>query len=65
MSKLYEIFLAGQINEYIAGRGLMTPIQSAYRPAHSTTLALLKIASDINRALDKKLVFEAYDGILF
>src|ERR1700704_1953190 len=55
-AKLYEILLAEQINEFIALRGLMTPIQSAYRPAHRTMTALLKIETNISRVMDDRLV---------
>lgn len=34
----------------------MTQCQSAYRAKHSTTTALLKIAHDMSKALDKKLI---------
>ena len=56
MSKLFENLLAKQIQEFISRRNLMSPLQSGFRPAHSTTTAMLKIAHDINRALDKKLM---------
>lgn len=56
ISKMFEIILAQQIEEFLKQRSLMSHIQSGFRPAHSTTTALLKITNDISRALDKKLV---------
>lgn len=56
LSKLFEILLSLQVQNFISLRRLQIPFQSAFRPAHSTTSALLKITHDISRALDKKLV---------
>ena len=40
--------------EHIHSNNLMEPLQSAYRPGHSTETALLKAKADILRAMDKQ-----------
>lgn len=54
LSKLLEILLANQINEFLSLHELMSPFQSGFRSHHSTASALLKITHDVSYALDKK-----------
>lgn len=56
LSKVFEILLRKQIQEFIFPNRLLTGDQSAYRRAHSTTTALLKISRDVKVALDRKMV---------
>ena len=51
-SKLLERTVAGQIREYLDEHDLFPPLQSAYRPKHSTETALLKVLDDAYVAAD-------------
>ena len=53
MSKLIERVVADQLSTYMSSNALHCPVQSAYRPFHSTETALLKIANDILCSIDK------------
>jgi hypothetical protein len=53
LAKLLERLVAKQLLAYLRLHGLLPRLQSAYRAAHSTETALLKITSDILSALDK------------
>jgi len=52
ISKLLERFIAGQLNSYLLSTNAMPSSQSAYRHCHSTETALLKVFSDLCRAVD-------------
>lgn len=52
MSKLLERLVAKQLVEYLTTSGLLPELQSAYRAHHSTETAVLKVLSDILKALD-------------
>lgn len=56
LSKVFEILLKKQIQHFLLINKLLLTTQSAYRRAHSTTTALLKISLDLKKALDKKMV---------
>ena len=52
MSKLLERLVAKQLVGYLTAFGLLPRLQSAYRAHHSTETAVLKVMTDILRALD-------------
>ena len=55
-SKVFELLLKWQIQEFVSRHALLTPCQSGFRSKHSTTTALLKITHDIKIAMNKKLI---------
>lgn len=54
ISKVIERIVSEQVRTYLTESNLMPPLQSAYRPGHSTETALLKIISDIIDAADEQ-----------
>ena len=52
LSKVIEKTVLRQPFAYLNSHDLLCPLQSAYRPCHSTETTLLKITNDILRALD-------------
>ena len=52
LSKLLERLVARQLLDYLTTEKLLPDLQSAYRSFHSTETAVLKVMSDILRALD-------------
>ena len=52
MSKLLERLVAKQLVGYLTASGLLPRLQSAYRAHHSTETAVLRVMTDILRALD-------------
>ena len=53
LSKLLERVVAEQLSIFLQSAGSMPSFQSAYRKHHSTETALLKIFTDICKALDE------------
>ena len=51
--KVIEKAVLKQLSGHMDINALHTPVQSAYRPLHSTETALLKVQDDILQALDK------------
>ena len=54
LSKVTEKAVACQLTDYLNATGLQEMFQSAYKVAHSTETALLKVQSDILNAIDKQ-----------
>ena len=51
---MVERIATDQIKSFLAESDLMPPLQSAYRPGHSTETATLKVLSDILDAADSQ-----------
>lgn len=52
LSKVLEKVVAQQITTYLDVNNLVDPLQSAYRKAHSTETAMLKVKCDADQILD-------------
>jgi hypothetical protein len=52
LSKLLERLVARQLLDYLTAENLLPELQSAYRANHSTETAVLKVLTDILRAVD-------------
>ena len=52
VSKIIEKAAMLQISQHVSANNLLTKVQSAYRPLHSTETALLRVQNDILRSLD-------------
>ncbi len=52
LSKLVERVVLKQLTKHLVSCNLYVPVQSAYRPKHSTKPALLKVVSDLLPAVD-------------
>ena len=56
ISKVIERLVSEQLRHFINMNNLLPSVQSAYRSAHSTETAVLKVASDIWDAMDRGMV---------
>lgn len=54
LSKILERVVHHQLTNFMNCHSLFNPFQSGFRPAHSTTSALLKITDDIRNAIDSR-----------
>ena len=54
LDKLLENVVLRQLHPYVHGAGLYGKCQSAYREAHSTETALLRVHNDVMRSLDRQ-----------
>ena len=54
LSKVIERIVAKQIKDFLTDSDMMPPLQSAYRPGHSTETATTKVLSDILDAADSQ-----------
>ena len=53
ISKVLEKFVVKRLEEHIINHNLYDPLQSAYRVAHSTETAIMKIHNDIMNGIDQ------------
>ena len=53
LSKLLECMVARQLTEYLHLHALLPPLQSSFRPGHSTETAALHVMSGIIDAVDR------------
>ena len=54
ISKLLEKVVMGRLNDHLDAHSLREPCQSAYRAAHSTETALIKVFNDMLCAVDQR-----------
>ena len=52
LSKLLERLVFRQLMEYMSSADLLPPLQSGFRPRHSTETSVLRVLSDILQAVD-------------
>jgi hypothetical protein len=60
LSKIIERIAAKRLFEHMTENGLHDIMQSAYKPCHSTEMALLRVQNDLRSAIDKSLVYSSH-----
>ena len=56
LSKVFEHVIYDQMRQFLHEHNLLDPLQSGFRPLHSTTTALANITDDIRQAMDHQKV---------
>ncbi|CAG4937325.1 unnamed protein product [Colias eurytheme] len=56
LSKILERLVHQQLNTFINKHNILNPLQSGFRPGHSTATALVKITDDIRAGMDDRLL---------
>ncbi|KAG7311164.1 hypothetical protein JYU34_002162 [Plutella xylostella] len=52
LSKVLERVVLRQFSNFLSSNNLLNPLQSGFRPSHSTCSALIKITDDLRKAVD-------------
>jgi len=53
LSKQHERLVARQLRDFLTSADLLPPLQSGFRPGHSTETVVLQVFFDIQRAIDR------------
>ena len=56
LSKLFERVIYNQLFSYLNTHNLLDPMQSGYKPHHSTQTALLNFTEDVRAAIERRMV---------
>ena len=54
LSKIFEKLVHRQLSAFLNCNNLLNPLQSGFRPGHSTATALVKISDDIRMGMEKQ-----------